>query len=124
MRNRRSTASRGGAVLLEVIVAVTIFSIASVVTLTRAVEARHVLSLAETSENRLDSASAFLDHVVLWPREDLDRHLGAHPQGEWMLEIQQPASPLYSIAILDPASHQKMLETVVYRAVPRANVAN
>ena len=110
---------RSGAVLLEVIVAMTIFAIASTATLVRAAQARHAVVLSMASEDRLNAASAFLDHVVLWPREDLDRHLGTHPQGQWWLDVEHPVPELYTIAIVDSASHQKLLDTIVYRSAPR-----
>ena len=94
----------------------TIFAIASATTIARAAEARHVVVLARASEDRLNAASAFLDHVVLWPREDLDRHLGTHLQGSWLLDIERPVPELYTVTVLDAASRQKLLDTVVYRA--------
>jgi type II secretory pathway pseudopilin PulG len=124
MAGRTFSVGRSGAVLLEVIIAMTIFSVASAVTLIRASQARHSVLLARASEDRLIVASAFMDHVVLWPREDLDRHLGTHPQGEWWLDIERPVPQLYSIALLDGHSHQRLLDTIVYRALPRAQVTN
>lgn len=123
MRHRRYSHNRPGTVLLEVIVAMTIFAIASTATLVRAAQARHVVVLAIASENRLDSASAFLDHVVLWSSLDFDRHLGAHPQGPWLLDVQHPAPVFYTISILDGKSHEKLLDTVVYRAVAPSSAA-
>ena len=117
MRNSMRARGRQGAVLLEVIVAMTIFAIASAATLARAIEARHVVALSLASEDRIDSASAFLDHVVLWTRDDFDRHLGTHPQGPWLLEVERPAVELYTIAVLDGKSHQRLLDTIVYRAM-------
>jgi len=111
-------------VLLEVIIAMTIFSIASAATLIRATQARHSVVLARASEDRLNAASAFMDRVVLWPREDLDRHLGTHPQGEWWLDIERPVPQLYSITLLDGRSHERLLDTIVYRALPHAQVGN
>ncbi len=117
MHNRKQIRDRSGAVLLEVIVAMTIFAIASTTTLVRAAQARYVVVLAHASEDRLGAASAFLDHVVLWSREDFDRHLGAHPQGKWLLDVEHPEPALYTIALLDGSSHEQLLDTVVYRAV-------
>jgi|GEM_PF-683495 type II secretory pathway pseudopilin PulG len=115
--------TRCGAVLLEVIVAMTIFAIAGTATLVRAAQARHALVLSMASEDRLNAASAFLDHVVLWPREDLDRHLGTHPQGQWWLDVEHPAADLYTIAVVDSGSHQKLLDTIVYRNAPQTQNA-
>jgi hypothetical protein len=116
MHDNNRKRNRSGAVLLEVIVAMTIFAIASTTTLVRAAQARHVVVLARASEVHLDSASAFLDHAALWSRADFDRHLGDHEQGSWLLDIEHPAPLLYTIAVLDGKSHQKLLDTVVYRA--------
>lgn len=123
MLNNDRGDGRRGAVLLEVIVAMTIFGIAGTATLVRATEARHALVLSMASEDRLNAASAFLDHVVLWPREDLDRHLGTHPQGQWWLDVEHPATDLYTIAVVDSGSHQKLLDTIVYRNAPRTHNA-
>ncbi|MES2360148.1 MAG: type II secretion system protein [Gemmatimonadota bacterium] len=124
MSRRIAVAGRSGAVLLEVLIAMTIFSIASAVTLIRAGQARHSVVLARMSEDRLNAASAFMDRVVLWPREDLDRHLGTHTQGEWWLDIEHPVPQLYSIALLDGRSHVTLLDTMVYRALPSTHVTN
>lgn len=122
MSGRSLTNTRSGAVLLEVIVAMTIFAIASTTTVARAAQARHVVALARASEDRLNAASAFMDHVVLWSRDDFDRHLGTHPQGIWLLEIEHPASSLYTVVLLDGESHQELLDTVVYREAARAPI--
>lgn len=109
---------RPGAVLLEVIVAMTIFAIASTATLARAAQARHAVAIARASEDHLSAASAFMDRVALWPREDLDRHLGTRPEGDWLLDVEHPAPALYLLTVLDGTSHQKLLDTIVYRASP------
>jgi len=101
----------------------TIFAIAGTATLVRAAQARHALVLSMASEDRLNAASAFLDHVVLWPREDLDRHLGTHPQGPWWMDIEHPVADLYTIAIADSGSHQELLDTIVYRNASQAHNA-
>lgn len=123
MRDSSLSIGRSGAVLLEVIIAMTIFAIASTTTLVRAAQARHVVVLARASEDRLNAASAFLDHVVLWSREDCDRHLGAHPQGRWLLDIEHPEATLYTVTVLDGKSHEKLLNTVVYRDTPHTPIA-
>lgn len=53
-------------------------------------------------------------------REDLERRLGTHIQGPWLLDIERPVAQLYSIAVLDSTSKHALLNTVVYRAVPVA----
>lgn len=106
---------RRGAVLLEVLVAATIFAIASTVVLTRAAEARHAVLLARMAEQRVAAASRFLDRVALWPRSDLDRHLGIHPQGSWLLEVEHTAPGLYVVVLRDRSSGRKLITTALYR---------
>jgi len=101
----------------------TIFAIASTTMLVRSAQARRTVALALAGEDRLNKASAFLDHVVLWPREDFDRHLGAHPQGQWLLEIEHPEATLYTVTVLDGESHEKLVNTVVYRTARRTPAA-
>lgn len=124
MHDNSYMAVRTGAVLLEVIVAMTIFAIASTATLTRAAQARHAVVMARADEDQMYAASAFLDHVVLWPQVDLDRHLGTHQQGDWLLDVEHPVPQLYSIAILDGKSHHALVDTIVYRAISHATAAN
>lgn len=90
---------RAGAVLLEVLVAMTIFGIAAAAALARAAGARRAVGIAREAEARTVAASAFLDRVALWPREDLDRHLGSHRQGPWLLDIERHGAALYSLAL-------------------------
>jgi hypothetical protein len=67
-------------------------------------------------------ASGFLDAVMLWPRTDLDQHLGSHAEGPWVLIISRPLPDLY-IAVLTTApdtAHgqtdgRDLLHTAIYR---------
>lgn len=111
-------ADRRGAVLLEVMVAMVIFTIAAAASLARAAEARHAIALARAEENRIDAASSFLDRVALWPVDDLDRHMGAHRQGPWLLEVERLSTSLYTLALLDSAGRRPLVTTVVYRKAP------
>src|SRR6266699_2387326 len=56
----------------------------------RAVQRMH----ARESDQRL--AARFITAVSLWPREDLDRHLGDRPQGPWRLRIDRPLRTVYT----------------------------
>lgn len=102
--------------LLEVLVAMTIFAIASTAAMVRAAQARHAVALARTAEDRMTTASAFLDRVALWPQEDLDRHLGAHAQGKWVLEVERSTPAIYTLTLFDGSTRRKLLETMLYRS--------
>lgn len=113
------TDRRAGAVLLEVLIAMVIFTIAAVASLARAAEGRHAVALARAHEAQVEAASAFMDRVALWPVEDLDRHLGAHRQGPWLLDVERPGATIYTLALTDSTGRQQLLRTLVYRkAVP------
>ena len=97
MRRRRS--ARPGVVLLETLVALAILGAAGAALATLAVGATDAVHRAERLDDDVRRASAFLDVVALWPREDLDRHLGTRPQGEWLLEVRHPVPTLYLVAL-------------------------
>ena len=71
----------GGAVLLEVIVALAVLTIAGVSAVAMANQAAQAVAHTRQREDDVRRASAFLGAVALWPREDLDRHLGDHREG-------------------------------------------
>jgi type II secretory pathway pseudopilin PulG len=116
MRRRRS--ARPGVVLLETLVALAILGAAGAALATLAVGATDAVRRAERLDDDVRRASAFLDVVALWPRADLDRHLGAHPQGEWILEVQHIAPALYTVGITDSGDARPLLRTALYRAEP------
>ena len=110
--------SKRGAVLLEVIVAMAILATAGLAVVGLTVAASDAVERATRSEAELREASAFLEAVALWPREDLDRRLGTRPQGAWRLTIQRPDPTLYTIVLADSASSSVLLETSLYRPGP------
>jgi hypothetical protein len=72
-------------------------------------------SRAAATEYETSRASAFLDHVALWPTEDLDRHLGEREQGKWRLQVMRPGQAIYRVAILDSTGQRVLLATMLYR---------
>ena len=73
---------------------------------------------AEAADADLRQASGFLDAVALWPRADLDRHLGDRPEGVWRLRIDRPIPTLYLVMLSDSTGARTLLHTALYRAVP------
>ncbi len=114
MRSDRS--HRRGAVLLEAIVSLVIMATVGTTIVAFATQTVQTLRATHETEQDVLRASAFLDAVALWPREDLDRHLGAHRQGEWTLEIQRPRRTLYTARLSDSTGARPLLETTLYRA--------
>lgn len=109
-----------GAMLLEVLVAVLVLS-ASGLTLVGLVSA----GLGEERDARerervLAAEERLLAALTLLRREELDRRLGLHGLGEFVVDVQRPERALYRIAIgQDRSPHVEDLVTVVYRAPSR-----
>jgi type II secretory pathway pseudopilin PulG len=110
---------RGGVVLLEVLVALAILGASGAALATLAVGTSDAVLRARQRDDDVRRASAFLEAVALWPREDLDRHLGARPQGEWTLEVRHPVANLYLVGLSDSGSAQPLLATSLFRPIPR-----
>lgn len=114
-RRRRSGRARRGAVLLEVLIALTILAVGAVAVMELARESANTVAHARAADGDLERASDLLEAVVLWPRADLDRHLGDRAEGPWRLRIGRPASTLYTVVLMDSARTQVLLSTALYR---------
>src|SRR4051812_27068530 len=79
-----------GAVLLEVLVALAILVTAGAAAVAMASESAAALARAREADREMRRASAFFDAVALWPRADLDRHLGDRTQGVWRMRVDRP----------------------------------
>lgn len=113
--------ARAGAVLLEVMVALSILAVAGVAAVAASGESVRAAARLRESERELREASAFLEAVALWPREDLDRRLGDRAQGRWRLRIARPTPTIYEIVLADSTGALVLLETALYRPeAPRA----
>ena len=114
----RRASARPGVALLEALVALAILGASGAALAALAVGATDAVHRAEQLDDDVRRASAFLEVVALWQREDLDRRLGARPQGEWTLEIQRISPTLYTVAIADSGDARPLLRTALYRAEP------
>lgn len=121
-RSGNAVTKRGhaGAVLLEVIAAMTLFAIAGVALLELALQSDHAVSYVVMNRAELAKANAFLESVALWTRDDLDRHLGRHSEGQFALLVDRIAPTLYHVVLT--TSHRgneaPLLETTLYREQP------
>ena len=114
MRSASRRAPRG-AVLLEVIVALSILTTAGAALVAMTVDSMRAVSRARESDLQIRAANAFFNAVALWPREDLDRHLGDRRQGKWMMRVDRPRDDLYEITLADSTRRHVLLKTSVYR---------
>ena len=115
---RRDSAPRHGMVLLEVLVALTLLGVVGASVAAMAVGAGDAVHRAQRNDTELRKASAFLDAVALWTREDLDRRLGSHGQGAWRLDIQRPEPSLYLVVLADSTGTRELLHTALFRPIP------
>lgn len=114
MRRRR----RDGVVLLEAIVALTLLTIAALATVAVVRQGVESARRATVAESEIQRASAFMEAIALWPRADLDRHLGDRPEGPWRLVIDRPIPTLYRVALTDSSSRRELVRSALFRPVP------
>ena len=107
--------NKGGIVLLEVIVALTILSFSILSTIAVAVASLDSVRRAERDEDVFQRAATLMTTVSLWPRTDLDRHLGARQEGAMLLRIDRVTPTVYDVSIRDSTGRATMLRTALYR---------
>ena len=112
---------RDGVVLLEAIVALTILTVAALASVAMVRQGVESVRRAREAEAELRRASAFMEAVALWPRADLDRHLGDRPEGPWRLVIDRPVPTLYLAALTDSSSRRELVRTAFFRPQPLSN---
>jgi type II secretory pathway pseudopilin PulG len=117
--------TRNGTALLEVIIALTILTIAGLSAVSVANQAMAAVQQARAADAETRRGSGFLDAVALWPRDDLDQHLGDRREGTWILTVERPFATLYTVILLaapdsahDRPFRRELLRTVLYRPVP------
>ena len=104
-----------GAVLLEVIVALAILGTAGVAIVSQVRESLFVTMTTQRSEAEISEASDFLAAVSLWPRADLDRHLGNRRSGPWRLVVLRPSETVYDVTIRDSTGARTLVATALFR---------
>ena len=112
-----------GAVLLEVVVALAIVAVVGTTAVISLTQALSTLGHVQMREADLEEADAYLEIMSLWPRTDLDRRLGAHPHGPWIIVVRRSIPTLYHVALIDSLSGSELLATSLYRPA-RADVAD
>ena len=108
--------ARQGAVLLEAIVALTILAIVGAAVTALAIDSARAVERARAADVEAQRASALLDAVALWSREDLDRHLGARGEGQWRMVVERPLPTLYTVTLADSSGDRVLLRTTLFRA--------
>lgn len=107
--------NRHGAALLEALVALALLGTVGSAAAWSATESLRGVQRMQAREAEQRAAERFFIAVSLWPREDLDRHLGSHPQGRWRLRVDHPLPAIYDITLSDTTSSAVLLQTALYR---------
>ena len=110
-----SFADRRGAVLLEALVALAVLGMVGGAAALSVSESMRAVAHVHDAEAHLRGPARFLTAVSLWPRADLDRHLGTSSQGAWRLRIDRPTTTLYEVTLTDSATGRVLLRTAVFR---------
>lgn len=109
----------GGVALLEVLVALAVLATAGLALVGLMSAGARSEREARERERILATEERFLTALTLLKREELDRRIGWHPLGEFIVEIQRPERTLYRVAIAESRSPGlEDLVTVVYRPEP------
>jgi type II secretory pathway component PulK len=105
-----------GAALLEALVALALLGTVASAAAWSATESLRAVQRMHAREQEQRLAARFFTAVSLWPREDLDRHLGDRPQGPWRLRIARPIPAVYTVTLSDTVSGGVvLLQTALYR---------
>ena len=108
-----------GVALLEVLVAMAILSASGLALVGLVSAGLGAERDARERERTLATEDRVLTALTLLKREELDRRLGHHPVGEFVVDIERPERTLYRIAVIRAQAPQvEDLVTVVYRREP------
>jgi type II secretory pathway component PulJ len=107
--------ARRGIVLLEALVAMTLLVTVAAVAIAVTAESARAVARTRQREQETRDANAFLSAVALWPRADLDRHLGSRKQGIWSMHVDRVTATLYAVTLNTGNPRRLLLVTALYR---------
>lgn len=114
-RECRSVNNRNrGAALLEALVALAILGTVGSAAAWSVTESLRAVQRTQARESEQRGAGQLLTAISLWPRADLDRHLGNRRQGVLQLYIERPTRTIYTVALRDTTGIL-LLQTALYR---------
>ena len=102
-----------GAVLLEVVAALTIFAFAAAAAIALLSQLSDGERRAHANERTVADQERLMAAYALLAREDLDRRLGRREVGPYVVEVQRPEQALYRVTIGDSTGAD--LITLLYR---------
>ena len=105
-----------GAVLLEVVAALTIFAFAAAAAIALLSQLAEGQQRAHQDERRVADQQRLMTAYALLSRDDLNRRLGRRAMGPYQVEVQRPEQTVYRVTIGDNSGVD--LATLLYRAEP------
>ena len=108
--------ARRGVALLEALVALALLGSVGSAAAWSAAESLRAVRRTHQREGEQRAAAQLLSAVSLWPRADLDRHLGRRAEGPWRMYIERPAPTIYTVTLTDTTGGVTVLQTAFYRA--------
>jgi len=93
-----------GFTLIETLAALAIVGVGVFAILSIGVAGAHAVSAVHARERQIETADELMRIVTLWPRADLDRHLGDRREGEFILTIQLLTSDVYQLTVRDSSA--------------------
>lgn len=104
-----------GSVLLEVLVALLILAFGGLVVVDSSARIAAIAFRVADTEAMFRQADQYMTAISLWSPEELNRHLGRHRRGRWVLDVQRTANALYEVNVMDSTASRTLLHTTLYR---------
>ena len=100
--------------------ALSVLAIAAVSLVEVVLQAQHAVNDVSQRTSEMLQANSFLESVALWPRADLDLHLGRRREGSFDLIIERMSPTLYHVALArhEGVAERQLLSTILPREVP------
>ena len=111
---RHDMRARGGTILFEVVVGLTILAIAGIGWITLLAQTRAGIADMRLREARTHAAGDLLQRYRFFSEGEYDARLGTMRAGKLVISVASIAPHLYSLVVLDSSARAVILSTTVY----------
>lgn len=105
---------RSGVVLLETLVAITVFALSSAALVSLLAAAVASDGHRRASLEQVENAAELLDIVSVWSRGDIAAHLGTRHEGALDLTLTLVRTDVVRAQVVAPSSGASLLDTYIY----------
>lgn len=109
------SAAHRGTALLESLIALLVVGLAGTSLLALASACLDRTRRADEADRASAAASALLDAVSLWSRDELEQRLGQRAQNPFKLDVQERTPGLFDVVVLDSTGAHRLLTTRLHR---------